>query len=343
MPEKKISLDQIMSERAFSVRRTAKGAEALTKIYKAPPSWNAEERSAKFIMTAEVVDRYGDVVVTKGGDTSEFVNNPVALWAHDSRDFPIGMWDEIKVISGSPKRMEGKINLAPEGTTEDCDTVVRLLSANMVRACSIGFMPKAWESIKDEKDRWTGYKFLEWELLECSVCSIPANPAALVKAAGVGNEALALQAIELALDEWARTPEGLIVPRSEYERAYEIVKNKSVTLHEVRSIEDEDDDAAAPVLNHLDIEAAVARGVASVVDNAMQTIAKMFGKTVPADKQETPPAVVTDDLEDKTAAGDEDGETEEQFQARIAAETPEPELADEAEELALRARASEIA
>lgn len=338
MPQK-VSLDQILSERGWSTRSKGDG---LIKIQKSPASWNKDTRSAKFIMTAEVVDRYGDIVVTKGGDTTEFEKNPVALWAHDSRDFPIGMWSDLKKISGTPKRMEGNINLTAEETTEEADTVAKLLEQDMIRACSIGFMPKAWEVMRDDKERFIGYKFLEWELLECSVCSIPANPAALVKAAG-GNVQLAMQAIELALDEWARTPEGLIVPRSEYERAYQIVKDKEITLHEVRAIEEEDEDAAAPVLNNLDIEAAVARGISSVMDGVIAKVASIFGKTVPEVKTEEP---APDLEEDKAApAADEDGmESEADFQARIAAEkAAEPELADEQEELALRARASEIA
>lgn len=336
-PAPKVSLDQIMSERQFSARSDGNG---LVKIRKGPASWNAENRTAKFIMTAEVVDRYGDIVVTKGGDTSEFEKNPVALWAHDSRNFPIGMWSDLKKISGTPKRMEGLVGLTAEDTTEEADTVAKLLEQDMIRACSIGFMPKAWESMRDEKERFIGYKFLEWELLECSVCSIPANPAALVKAAG-GNMGLALQAIELVLEEWARTPDGLIVPRSEYERAYEIVKDKEVTLHEVRSIDEEDEDAAAPVLNTLDIEAAVARGVGGIVDGAIAQIAKMFGKTVPT-------AAAADDVEKDLPVEDEDGETDEQFQARLVKEAAdkkaaEDELADEAEELALRNRVAEMA
>lgn len=333
-----VSLDQIMSERVFSVRRTAKGAEALTKIYKSPASWNADERSAKFVMTAQIVDRYGDIVVTKGADTTEFMNNPVGLWAHDMREFPIGMWSDITIVNGSPKRMEGKITLGPEMMTEDCDCVAKLLEAGMVRACSIGFMPKAWESIKDEKDRTVGYQFNEWELLECSICSVPANPAAIVKAAG-GDDRLALQAIELVLDEWARTPEGLIVPRLEFERAYAITKDKTITLHEVRSVPE--DPAPAIDVNPLDIEAAVSRAIDKASDGIIAKFKSMFGikdaapVTVPV--VETPENPVVD----KTA--DEDGETEEEFQARIAAENDANALADEAEEEALRQRAAALA
>lgn len=345
MPLPVVSLDQIISERSFSARSDGK---SLTKIHKAPASWNSDARSAKFIMTAEIIDRYGDIVVSKGGDTADFVNNPVALWAHDSRDFPIGMWSDLTTINGASKRVEGVINLSAEGTTPETDTIARLLAQNMVRACSIGFLPKAWESMKDDKDRTVGYRFLQWELLECSVCSIPANPAALVKAAGAGNERLAMQAIELVLDEWARTPEGLIVPRANYERAYEVVRDTKITVHEVRAVDEQDADAEAPVLNPLDIEAAVSRGIAAgfgkilAGDGVVANLKKMLGVT---EKEVEKPVVVPVPVkvEDKTVPVDEDGETEEQFQARIAAaKTADEQLADEAEETASRQRAAAL-
>ena len=358
MPEK-ISLDQIIAERGFTAGRS--GADSLTKVFKAPPSWNETDRSARFVMTAEIADRYGDVVVAKGGDITEFMKNPVTLWAHNSRAFPIGMWSDLKTITGTPKRIEGVANFAAEGIEENADKAVKLIAAGMLRACSIGFIPKAWERITDKEDRTTGYRFLEWELLECSVCSIPANPAAIVKAAG-GDDALALQGIELVLDEWAMTPEGLIVPRKDYERAYEVVKNKEVTLHEVKSI-DEEADAPAVELNPLDIEAAVSNGIMKALGDTtlMAKLASLFGKKeveaptepAPVEKNEadqTDPEASADPepVEGKTADDDDGGETEEQFQARIAAaeaaeKAAEEELADEAEEAALRARALENA
>ena len=339
MPAPVISLDQIMSQRAFSVRRTAGGAEALTKVYKSPPSWKSETRSARFVMTAQIADRYGDIVVSRGGDLTNFNTNPVALWAHNSRGFPIGQWANITVVNGSPKRMEGDCVIHPEGTTEEADTIAKLIAVGSVRACSIGFLPTAWESIKDEKDRTVGYQFNEWELLECSPCSVPANPAAIVKAAG-GDEAMALQAIELVLDEWAMTPEGIIVPREKFIAAYDFVRNKDVSIHEVRAVED---DAAPPVeVNELDIEAAVARGVEKVADSLFTKFMAAFTKSKeapPAPAVEEAPAVVEQTAVEQSVDENDGGETEEQFQARLAASAAaEPEYADEAEEAALRAR-----
>jgi HK97 family phage prohead protease len=352
MPAKVPSLDEIFSKRQFTVRSTAKG-DALTKIYKAPASWNPTTRSARFVMTAQIVDRYGDIVVTKGGDLTEFNNNPIALWAHDASEFPIGMWQNINQVNGTPRRLEGDVGFAPEGTTDDADTVVSLVAAGMVRACSIGFLPKAWESIKDKEDRWTGYQFNEWELLECSVCCIPANPAAIVKAAGIGNEGAALQAIELVLDEWALTPDGLIVPRAEYERAYKQVKNQDVTVHEVRSIPDED--AAAPELTNLDIEAAVSRGITEGFTKALEPdgfVAKLLQSI--GIKGAKPAAAKDDDGDDdEDPDGDDevtkpkdievDGETDAEFEARTAAaQKAVDDLADEEEITALRQRAAEL-
>lgn len=266
---KLISLDEIMSKRQFSVKTGPKG-DMLTKVYKAPASWNAEARSAKFVMTAQIKDRYGDIVVSKGGDLADFVNNPVCLWAHNAREAPIGMWSDIALKNGTPKRLEGLTNLSPEGTTEQGDTVARLLAANMVRACSIGFIPKEWESI-DKEQPWMGYQFNEWEMLECSICSVPANPAALVKAAG-GDDRAALQAIELVLDEWAMTPAGAIVPRSIYERAYTVEKNDAtVTVVEVRSFEEPVE--TPPVI---DIAAEVDKALAKREDTFLERIGKLF-------------------------------------------------------------------
>jgi HK97 family phage prohead protease len=336
-----VSLDQIMSQRAFSVRRTSQGAEALTKVYKSPPTWKQDTRSARFVMTAQITDRYGDIVVSKGGDLTSFTKAPVALWAHNSRGFPIGQWDNIKVVVGTPKRMEGDCVINPEGTTDESDTVAKLIACGSVRACSIGFMPMAWESIKDEKDRTTGYQFNEWELLECSPCSVPANPAAIVKAAG-GDEGLAMQAIELVLDEWAMTPEGIIVPREKFIAAYNFVRNKDVTIHEVRAIEE--DDAPEVEVNPLDIEAAVGRGLEKVADGLFAKFMAQFAKAkeLPAPPVTTEPAPAAV-VENQTP--EDDGETEEQFQARLAADKAAAEAAatdeaDEALEAELRARAS---
>ncbi len=58
----------------------------------------------------------------------------------------------------------------------------------------------------------------EAELYECSPCCVPANPAALAKAAAEGD-VMAREMIEQVLDTWT-LEKGLIVPRKVFEDAH---------------------------------------------------------------------------------------------------------------------------
>lgn len=336
----KVSLDEIMSKRQFSVRSAPKGGDMLTKIYKAPASWNAEARSAKFVMSAEVTDRYGDIVVAKGIRLDDFIKNPVVLWAHDNRQAPIGMWSDVKAVSGQPKRLEGVANFASEEVSEKAEEVARLVEASMVRACSIGFMMLEWEAV-DKENPWGGWRFLESDLLECSICSVPANPLALVKAAGEGDSGVALQAIELVLDEWTRTPAGTIVPRAAFEKAYKVIKNADApTLVEVKAIEE---DAGEIVVTdkpeQKDLAERIIEGVGNIIAKALGT----KQAPAPVEKTEEPELTPETVVELNTAA-------EEEIAAALATEAEEKRVAAEAvaaqkeieeqEELELRARAA---
>lgn len=340
----KASLDEIFSKRQFSVRSGPKG-DMLQKVYKAPASWNAESRSATFVMSAQVKDRYGDIVVSKGGDFTDFNENPVCLWGHDSRSAPIGMWSNLKVVNGTPKRLEGVAELGPEGTTEKCDEVARLLAAGMVRACSIGFMIKDWEPV-DKDDPWGGWQFNEWELLECSICSVPANPLALVKAAG-GNDGAALQAIELVLDEWTRTPAGTIVPRSAFEKAYSVVKKADApTLVEVRTIEDNAEDDKDQTMDQKSLVRSIVDGITEALTKALKTKSEEgTGTDESADNTDEEKAAkekAEAEAAEKAKADAEKAAKEEEERKQAEAEAAQREL-DEQEELALRARALDLA
>lgn len=183
-------------------------------------------------MTSERSDRYGDIVVTNGIDTAEFEQNPVALLCHMSRDWPIGTWSGLnKMLNTRPPRMEGKMTLMPEGGPVDTiDEAAWMLGNNGIRACSIGFAP-GWddvESIRGDDGEWLGLKFNTSELVECSLCCVPANPDALAK----GSEnapGIAKELIEDILDNWARSPIGLLIPRAEFEEKWRVVDPESVS------------------------------------------------------------------------------------------------------------------
>lgn len=208
MPQ--ISLDEITAKRAFSMHDGV-----VYRAAKMPKSFNEEGRSAGFIMTDETKDSYGDIVIAKGGDLTRFESNPIALLNHD-KNRVIGTWADVKRVA---KRIEGVVTLAEPGTSEDVDKAFNLMRQGILRAASIGFLPLEWEIDRDEDGNWMGIKWTKWEMTECSVVSVPANPMALAKSIKQGNT-LALDLLEEVLDTYTKTAAGLIVPRSELEEAH---------------------------------------------------------------------------------------------------------------------------
>ncbi len=238
---KTISIDEMMSRNKHAMR-----GETLLKAAKGIPSWNPEQRTARFVMSAQVKDRDGDTVMTDGIQIEEFLKNPVSLWSH-SHGFPIGAWEDLAKVSGRPKRLEGTHRSMPEGTDETADRIARMKAAGFIRACSIGFIPdwKAAEADFDEEDRFTGILFNMTSLMEGSICAIPANQAALAKAAK-DDPAFATDLIEDALDNWPKNAAGIYMSREDFEAAYKTVTGDKKSIP-VLTINEPEDIAAVTV------------------------------------------------------------------------------------------------
>lgn len=148
-----------------------------------------QPRTIRFVASSEIVDSYGDIIRTAGWDLARFQRNPVLLWAHQSRELPIG--------TASPWVDEGRKQLLADATFLSADEnpfaeqVWRVIDAGALRAVSVGFMPTVEPNIlRDEKNQWmTGFEFVGQELLELSVVSVPANPEALAIARSVVGDA----------------------------------------------------------------------------------------------------------------------------------------------------------
>lgn len=220
---KRVSIDEIVSKRRASANDDGKLFKAVILDEVEGKKYNPDKRSQRFVMSSETVDRYGDIVRQDGLDTTDFLRNPVALAYHDHRA-PIGWWHNLSKINGRPKRHEGDLDLHPAGTTNAVDEIDRLLAATAIKACSIGFMPMDAEWIVDAEGRNTwGLDFIASSLLECSVCSVPANPDALAKAAG-GDMRLAAEMFERFLDTYCEKTAGGIVVRKDFADAYIAMK-----------------------------------------------------------------------------------------------------------------------
>lgn len=118
-----------------------------------------------------------DTIDPAGWDISSFNLNPVALWAHDSSAPPIGRACNVRVEGD---RLMGDIDFAASDVYGFADEIFRLVKAGYINAVSVGFVPLEYRLAKDP-DRPGGIDFLRQELLEISVCSVPANANALVE------------------------------------------------------------------------------------------------------------------------------------------------------------------
>lgn len=220
MPE--ISIDEFLAKRKLS---THDGV--VYRAAKKTKTFDAATRSATFVMTDETVDSYGDIVKAKGANLERFEANPICLLNHRS-DLILGTWPTVE---RKPKALVGKAVLASEGTAPHVDMAFNLLSQDILRGASIGFMPtKVERRLDDDGEPMWSYIIHEWELYECSIVSIPANPAALAKSVKDGNM-LARDLLEEVLDTYVKTPAGLIVPIEEYEEAHrDATGNKTTVL-----------------------------------------------------------------------------------------------------------------
>jgi len=149
---------------------------------------DGEDSALTFAATTLAVDRHGEVVVPEGGKASfpQYKDNPVLFYGHMSSPFwdgqkeslPIGRADNLRLTDDNSELLYD----ATFSKTNDFAQVVEgLVKEGALSATSIGFVPKVIGT-DPVLDGQTGVTHLEWELLENSICGIPANGSALRRA-----------------------------------------------------------------------------------------------------------------------------------------------------------------
>jgi len=158
-----------------------------------------EERVLSYTCSDESVDRYGDIIRQEGWDLKNFQKNPVVMGFHNYGTFPVG--NSLKEwVDGSPQKdANGKsgaklkmwVLFADKAVNEDADKAFRMAKSGFMKAGSVGFLPKTVNNpTKDEREAlgmtpW-GVEYQSQELLEHTVCGVPANANALQEAVSKG-------------------------------------------------------------------------------------------------------------------------------------------------------------
>lgn len=161
------------------------------------------ERVVRFVISTQSVDRDKDTIDPSGWDLANYVRNPTVLWAHDARQPPIGRALSIEMSEG---KLVSVAEFVPREISPLADTIFQMIKGGWLKSASVGFKPKRWSYNEERR----GVDFLEQELLEWSVVSVPSNPDALVEARDAGIDMEPVRA-------WAKHVFGddyLIVPKA---------------------------------------------------------------------------------------------------------------------------------
>ena len=145
-----------------------------------------EERTVRFKISSEVVDRDGDILIAKGCDFENFKKNPQFLGFHNQHDYPLGIpknwgiegksvycdvyFPTIQELSSNPAEASEKAKLV--------DFTYHCYKTGMLNAVSVGFIAK---DVVPNKETG-GFIIKDWELLEFSAVAVPANQDAIAQA-----------------------------------------------------------------------------------------------------------------------------------------------------------------
>jgi len=174
------------------------GVEVVTD--EASADGGAGNRTVRFTVTTNSVDRERDVIETVGIDTSAYERNPVVQFAHDYRSLPVGRTTKFE---RSETSLIATVEFASADLNPFADQVFKMIKAGFLSACSIGFRPLEW--VYDETRG--GVNFLKSEMLEFSICPVPANGEALIAAHAAGIDTALLKT-------WAERTLEAIAPES---------------------------------------------------------------------------------------------------------------------------------
>lgn len=144
------------------------------------------ERTVRFKISSEVVDRDGDILIAKGCDFTNFAKNPQFLSFHNYHEYPLGIpknwgvegdsvycdvyFPTLEELSSNPEQASEKAKLV--------DFTYNCYKTGMLNAVSVGFIAKDTEP----NEKTGGFIVKDWELLEFSAVAVPANQDAIAQA-----------------------------------------------------------------------------------------------------------------------------------------------------------------
>jgi len=138
-----------------------------------------EEKGYMWTLSTFDLDRYGERIDPQGWDFRRYMDNPVVEWAHR---YDIPAIGKIEGLAVDADGLHGLVCFNDKSFDAFGWSIGQRVKAGVIRAGSVGFRVMEIEipSKEDNKDG-TSLIFRKQELLEFSICNVPANPFALAK------------------------------------------------------------------------------------------------------------------------------------------------------------------
>jgi HK97 family phage prohead protease len=137
------------------------------------------EKGMPWTLSTFDLDRFGERIDPQGWDFKRFVNNPVVEWAHR---YDIPAIGKIEGLTVDDEGLHGLVIFNDKSFDLFAWGIEQRVRAGVIRAGSVGFRVIEIE-IPDRETAKDGTSliFRKQELLEFSICNVPANPFALAK------------------------------------------------------------------------------------------------------------------------------------------------------------------
>ena len=144
------------------------------------------KESYRWVFSSYDVDRCMERVDPAGWELENYKMNPVVLWAHDATIPAIGYAEELQ----SDTELSGSVVFNEKEFDAFGWSIGQRVKFGSIRSGSVGFLVKEVEFVnhREKPDEKADIIFRKQELLEFSICNVPANPLALMKAEKAGAE-----------------------------------------------------------------------------------------------------------------------------------------------------------
>jgi HK97 family phage prohead protease len=171
----------------LGVRKEAAGAQVVTadvELIASVPfacsgGGEADSKGIPWTLSTFDLDRFGERIDPAGWNFKRYMDNPVIEWAHRYDVPAIGKAD---ALYADEKGLHGVVIFNDKEYDPFGWAIGQRVKAGVIRAGSVGFRILEIEiPSKEESKDGTTLIFRKQELLEFSICNVPANPFALAK------------------------------------------------------------------------------------------------------------------------------------------------------------------